>query len=95
MTSSEADSAGNPDRGGWLRTAVAIARRPSLWGVTVRQAHRLARRGWWRRPPFLPIPGGDYMAFRSETQYGAARRPPVPGDVLNYLAWCRQMSKLR
>ena len=93
--SSGADSAATRGTGNWLRTAAAITRRPGLWGATLRQAHRLARRGWWHRPPFLPIPGREYMAFRSETQYGSAQGPPVPGDVLNYLAWCRQMTKLR
>jgi len=91
---SDGGAAGVP-RGGWLRTAWAVARRPRLWAVALRQSRRLARRGWWHRPPFLPVPGGDYLGFRAETQYGEAKHPPIPADVLNYLAWCRQMDGLR
>ena len=54
----------------WLRVAVAVGARPGLWPTAVRQTGRLARRGWWRRPPFLPLPGADYLRFRMETQYG-------------------------
>ena len=60
-----------------------------------RQSRRLARRGWWHRPPFLPVPGGDYLGFRAETQYGDAEHRPVPADVLNYLAWCRDWDRQR
>ncbi len=49
---------------------------------------RLARPGWWRRPPFVPLPDPDYLRFRLETQYGSDR-DPVPGDVITYLHWCR------
>ena len=79
---------------GWLRVVVALVGRPSLWATARRQARRLARRGWWRRPPFLPVPGGDYMEFRAETQYGDRAHRPIVADVLNYLAWCQQMSRL-
>ena len=30
------------------------------------------RPGWWRRPPFLPLPAPDYLRFRMETAYGGA-----------------------
>jgi hypothetical protein len=67
--------------------------RPWLWSSAVRQARRLARTRWWTRPPFLPVPDADYLAFRFETQYGAA--PPAPRDVVAYLAWCRAMDRTR
>ena len=79
---------------GWAPVVLAVACRPRLWPVALRQARRLARRGWWHRWPLLPVPGGDYLGFRAETQYGDRMRPPVPGDVLNYLAWCQQMDRL-
>ncbi len=73
----------------WLRIGVVVAGRPRLWVTAVRQARRTAPRGWWRHRPFLPVPGGEYLRFRMLTQYGDADHPPVPADVLNYLAWCR------
>ena len=36
------------------------------------RSRRLARPGWWRRPPFLPLPAPDYLRFRMETAYGGA-----------------------
>ena len=40
----------------------AVARRPALWRTSLRQARRLAPRGWWRRPPFLPLPAPGYQS---------------------------------
>jgi hypothetical protein len=73
-----------------IRVATAIARHPSLWATALRQARRLARPGWWRRPPFAPLPAADYLEFRLVTQYGDERHQPDPHDVLNYLRWCKQ-----
>jgi hypothetical protein len=67
----------------------AVARRPSLWRTALRQARRLAPRRWWQRPPFLPLPAPAYLRFRKTTQYGDARHPIEAGDVVRYLAWCR------
>jgi hypothetical protein len=75
----------------WSRIAVALAAHPRLWVTAVRQARRTAPHGWWRRPPFLPVPSGDYLRFRLITQYGAADHRPDPSDVLNYLVWCRRV----
>ncbi|HZP29416.1 MAG TPA: hypothetical protein VFC99_10725 [Acidimicrobiia bacterium] len=44
---------------------------PELWPTALRQAARLAPAGWWRRPPFLPLPDREYLRFRLETQYGS------------------------
>lgn len=79
---------------GWLHVTGAVARRPRLWIVAIRQARRLARPGWWHRAPFLPVPGGEYLAFRAETQYGDAEHRPVASDVVNYLSWCQQMDRV-
>ena len=53
------------------------------------RSRRTAAPGWWRRPPFLPVPTAEYLHFRMVTQYGETDRPPHPGDVVDYLAWCR------
>ena len=74
--------------GWWWQVAVAVLRRPGLWATALGQVLRLARPGWWRRPPFVPLPDPDYLRFRLETQYGSDREPD-PGDVVTYLHWCR------
>ena len=69
---------------------MAVVRRPSLWATAVRQGLVLARPGWWRRRPFLPLPDGAYLRFRMQTAYGGdGRRPPEPADLVAYLHWCR------
>lgn len=68
----------------------AVLRRPGLWGTALRQARILAAPGWWRRPPFVPVPPADYLRFRLQTAYGGAGTGPVdPADLVAYLRWCR------
>ncbi|MDJ0770222.1 MAG: hypothetical protein QNJ12_15585 [Ilumatobacter sp.] len=76
-----------------IRVGLAVLRHPSLWATALRQLRRTAAPGWWRRPPFLPLPAGDYLHFRMVTQYGETDRPPDPDDVLDYLAWCRDWDR--
>lgn len=75
----------------------AVAGRPHLWTVAIHQAARLAPRGWWRRPPFVPLPGVAYLRFRLVTAYGGdgslasvAEEIDAAADVVSYLEWCRQ-----
>ncbi len=75
------------------RLIVAVLVRPHLWGTALRQVHRLAPRGWWRRPPFLPLPDPGYRAFRQVTQYGDESHLPVVEDVLVWLEWCRALPR--
>ena len=81
----------------WARSVLLVAAHPSLWATAVRQAGRLAPDGWWRRPPFLPLPDRDYLRFRLETQYGtsAPGEGPDPEDVVTYLRWCREQRLLQ
>jgi len=81
--------------GAWLRVAWALLWRPALWWPSLRQLWRLAPAGWWRRPPFLPVPSRDYLRFRMETQNGDSEHAPDPADVLNYLSWCRAWDRAR
>jgi hypothetical protein len=75
--------------------ALAVLARPVLWATAVRQLRRLARPGWWRRPPFLPLPSAAYLRFRLTTAYGGdGRQAPTPADVVTYLRWCRSWSHL-
>jgi hypothetical protein len=74
----------------WLgRAFVAVLAHPVLWRTAIRQVLVLAAPGWWRRPPFLPLPDPAYLRFRLQTAYGDPDRPPEPADVITYLHWCR------
>lgn len=77
----------------------AVVVRPVLWPTAAVQVWRLARRGWWRRPPFLPLPTREYLDMRLVTQYGGtpeeARAAVRAGDVVDYLRWCRQWNRSR
>jgi len=75
-------------KGFWIRAVGALAREPSLWPTALGQAGRLARPGWWRRAPFLPVPDPVYVRFRLDTQYGSSAAPD-PEDLVVYLRWCR------
>ncbi len=68
---------------------LAVAKRPDLWRTAIGQAGKLAGPGWWRRPPFLPVPDRDYMRFRLTTAYGDPDADPVPADVIAWLEWVR------
>jgi hypothetical protein len=75
-----------------MRAVLAVIPHPSLWWTGLRQALVLAPSGWWRRPPFLPLPAPDYLRFRMETAYGGAGdQEPVPADLVTYLRWCRSL----
>ncbi len=75
-----------------IRIAGAVVRHPSLWPVAVRQWRRTVPAGWWRRSPFLPVPAPEYLRFRLLTQYGDTEADVSGADVVNYLAWCRDVS---
>ncbi|MGE3619313.1 MAG: hypothetical protein AB7L84_02530 [Acidimicrobiia bacterium] len=74
-----------------LAVVVAVARHPGLWVTAVRQLAVLAAPGWWRRPPFLPLPDRAYLRFRLQTAYGGeGELDALSGDdVVAYLRWCR------
>jgi hypothetical protein len=77
-----------------LAAARAVARHPSLWAAGARQALVLAAPGWWRRPPFLPLPSPGYLRFRLQTAYGGdGDQDPESGDVVTYLRWCRSLPR--
>ncbi len=76
----------------WVASAARVAARPALWPVALRQARRIARPGWGRRPPFLPLPDRAYLRYRLETQYGPGG-VPRPDDVVEYLRWCSETER--
>ncbi|MEZ5261321.1 MAG: hypothetical protein R2755_05975 [Acidimicrobiales bacterium] len=82
--------------------AVRVARRPGLWPAGLRQLRSMAAPGWWRRPPFLPLPPADYAAFRAQTMWGGAGVLPsgpetsVTADQLvHWLAWSGEERRAR
>ena len=69
---------------------IAVLVRPWLWPTAVGAMVALAPRGWWKRPPFLPIPDGEVVRWRVTTAYGQPDMALESDDVLSYLRWRRQ-----
>lgn len=79
-----------PSRSGLVRAAAPLVRRPDLWATGLRSATDLARPGWWRRPPFLPLPDRDWLHFRLVTAYGGDGSGPIDSDdLITWLEWRR------
>jgi hypothetical protein len=70
----------------------AVAAHPSIWWSALTAVARLSRRRWWRRRPFLPVPGEAYWVFRLVTAFGGTGEDAVvrADDVVAYLRWCRR-----
>lgn len=81
-----------PARDAARAVLTAVSFHPSLWPTALAQARRLARRGWWRGKPPLPLPDDDLWRFRMETAYGGrGDATPSAADIRSYLRWCREM----
>jgi hypothetical protein len=85
----------------WRRDAVVLARavvpRPRLWWPALGAMRRMARRGWWRRAPFLPVPGPEYWRFRLVTAYGGEGDDDKlrVDDVVSFLHWSQRSGPRR
>ena len=51
-------------------------------------------RGWYRRPPFLPLPTRHYLRWRMETAYGDPDAEPEAGELERYVVWASRMRVL-
>lgn len=75
----------------WSRLVATLVgralRSPSLAADLLRVAWRFRRRGWYRRPPFLPLPSRPYVRWRLYTAYGDADAVPPAEDVIRYARW--------
>lgn len=69
-----------------LRAAV----NPRLAVDLVRLAWSFRARGWWRRPPFLPLPPREYVRWRMFTAYGDVAAVPPVEDVIRFARWRRE-----
>jgi hypothetical protein len=80
--------------GSWLtltaRLALRAAIRPRLAIDLVRAAWAFRRRGWWRQPPFLPLPDRTYMRWRMYTAYADELAVPPADDVVRFARWRRE-----
>jgi hypothetical protein len=73
--------------------ALSLCARPWLWLSAKRVVLSYAPRGWWHRPPFLPLPDRAWFAFRMETAYGDPCAFPSRNDLIDYLAWHRSQRR--
>lgn len=71
----------------------ALATEPRLWPTALSQLRRFAPDGWWKRPPFLPLPDPGLVRFRASTQYGDPDRLPSGADVITWMRWCRSEAR--
>lgn len=75
----------------WLRLGTTLALRalanPPLAADLLRVAWRFRRLGWYRRPPFLPLPAKEYTRWRMYTAYGDYDAVPLVRDVITYARW--------
>jgi len=54
----------------------------------------MAPNGWWKKPPFLPLPDREYWHFRLETANGGdGTTPPNPDEVVDVIDWSRRMRR--
>jgi hypothetical protein len=73
-----------------LAAAPALARYPRLWPAALRAGLALIPTRWWARWPPLPLPDREWALFRWETAYGGSDRTAAPGDLVEWLEWCRE-----
>jgi hypothetical protein len=75
----------------WARLSLALAgralRNPALGVALLRVAWRFRSRGWYRRPPFIPLPDRRYVEWRMYTAYGDPHIVPPADDVARYARW--------
>lgn len=74
---------------------MAVAARPRLWVTAVGAVAALALDGWWRRPPFLPLPDEEMLRWRLTTAYGSPDHAVAPDDLVAYLEWRRRQRSTR
>jgi hypothetical protein len=73
-----------------LRLAARAALRPGLAVDLVRTAWAFRRRGWYRFPPFLPLPDRTYLEWRMYTAYADEGAVPPADDVVRFARWRRE-----
>jgi hypothetical protein len=86
-----------PRRRTWIRLGLALTwralRSPGLARDLLGVAWRFRSRGWWHRPPFLPLPDRKYLRWRMHTAYGDDDAVPPAADVARYARWAMRDPK--
>ena len=71
----------------------AAARSPGMIPDLVSSAWAFRRRGWYKRPPFLPLPSTSYLRWRMDTAYGDPDAVPPVDELRRFLRWARMLRK--
>ncbi len=83
--------------GSWTALTVALFGRalvnPRVASDLVALAWSMRRRGWYREPPFLPLPPPEYVRWRMLTAYGDEHAVPPAADVVRLARWRRDLLK--
>lgn len=83
-----------PPSYGWpgltLRLALRGAVNPRLALDLMKALWAFRRRGWWRLPPFLPLPDAAYLRWRMYTAYADESAVPPVEDVVRFSRWRRE-----
>ena len=83
---------------GWLTLIATLVGRaamnPRLALDLITFVWAFRAREWYRTPPFLPLPPGEYMAWRLYTAYGAPNTVPPAEDVVRLARWRRTILRL-
>ncbi len=74
----------------YAKLALRAAVRPRVALDLLRLAWSFRARGWYRRPPFLPLPPREYLRWRMLTAYGDETAVPPVDDVVNFARWRRE-----
>ena len=72
---------------------ILALRRPWLWPALASAAWAFRSRGWYGRPPFLPLPSKAYMRWRLETAYGDPDAVPPADEIVRFITWSREMRR--
>ena len=75
----------------YSKMAGLALRRPRTIPYMLTNAWAFRARGWYLRPPFLPVPPRSYMRWRMETAYGDAGATPSDEELERYLRWTAHM----
>lgn len=79
----------------WTSLSVALfvraAVNPRVAADLVALAWSMRRRGWYREPPFLPLPPREYVRWRMYTAYGDEDAVPPVADVIRLARWRRDL----
>jgi hypothetical protein len=82
----------------WTALLVALTWRALLDPRVARDLLSLAwamrARGWYRAPPFLPLPPPEYLRWRMYTAFGDEESLPSAPEIVRYARWRRELLRL-